>query len=204
MDPDGWQTYDTALCALGLDEAVGRQICNVHLRRLILNALDIKALEEVTLKPDGAATAKQKILAKDPEYLLCVIVDGNRKLYGIEATLRRRSNEKREQQLERIANVRKKKCVKLMDYIDVLMKSLAERYAVLEKGKYRRAVDSDLAEAVVYYMNNRDGLRLFLRACLRTRMRWRVPSAVWCSTSRPLSSSSCPSLSKASAVGSRS
>lgn len=159
---DGWQAYDTALCALGLDETVGRQICNVHLRRLILNALDIKALEEVTLKPDGAATAKQKILAKDPEYLLCVIVDGYRKLYGIEATLRQRSNEKREQQLERIAAVRKKKCVKLMDNIDVLMKNLAERYTVLEKGKYRRAVDSDLAEAVVYYMNNRDGLRLFL------------------------------------------
>lgn len=159
---DGWQAYDTALSRLGIGKTVGRQICNVHLRRLILRSLDIESLEEVTLRPDGAMAAQKKIQEKDPQYLMCVIVDGYRKLYGIEATLRRRPNETREQQLERIAAVRKRKCVKLMDNIDVLMKSLAERYAVREKDKYCRAVDSDLAEAVVHYMNNRDGLRLFL------------------------------------------
>lgn len=159
---DGYIAYDTVIDEMG--RPIRRQICIIHWRRHLLEALGASSLQDLPYQKDGMATAVENFKNHDPYQLLCMVGIALRELYITESSLQRREGETDAALLERIASVRRGKETEIMDHIDVIMQELGRKYAKIgDNGRYV-AVNKDAAysEAIVFYMNARDNLREFL------------------------------------------
>ena len=167
---DGYRAYWTVLKTINEAREAAEQPlpplahanCLTHWRRELLTCLNVESMNEVLRKGDAFEVAKRMILKKTPEYLICTVIDGMRKIYAHEEQVRRSNDESYEDYVARVKANRDAHARQLMDHIDTIMLGMQERYAALDKGLYVAANDSPIAKAVVYYMNNRDGLRMFL------------------------------------------
>lgn len=167
---DGCSTYEKVLDELSaqrnLPKPILQQVCCIHFRRKLLQALHIQAIEEVVMKDNGVEVAARRIQEGNSEYLLCMVVEAFRKIYAYEALLRRLPGEDKEVWLERVRCSRTEHARPLMDSVDKIMNSLAAESAQMDKGHWiAKNKDDPLHKAVVYYLNHRDGLRLFLSDC---------------------------------------
>ncbi len=162
---DGYSSY-ASFC-----QGEGRPIlqnCCAHLRRTILDALNIKKINELLFDEEemNAAVAKAKARFKvgSPAFLLCSVLTAFSKIYGNEATLDRKPGETREQHLARVLESRQKYAKPLMDNIDVIMSELAKTLTKVTKANTYESANhaSQAAAAVVYYMNRRKNFRVFL------------------------------------------
>ena len=161
---DGYAGYTSIMKSLEgtKDEIRGRQVCLVHLRRKVLAALDADDISEVIVGPDGASAAKQRFAKGCPQFLLCMIVDGFRKLYTAEASVVRSAGESYGTFLGRVKTMREEYSRPLMNDIDRIFRELARENAAMDKGKWIKLRDSNLAEAVVFYLNNEKEMKAFL------------------------------------------
>lgn len=161
---DGYAGYTSIMKFLEgtKDEIRGRQVCLVHLRRKVLAALDADDISEVIVGPDGASAAKQRFAKGCPQFLLCMIVDGFRKLYTAEASVVRSAGESYGTYLGRVKTMREEYSRPLMNDIDRIFRELARENAAMDKGKWIKLRDSNLAEAVVFYLNNEKEMKAFL------------------------------------------
>ena len=161
---DGYAGYTSIMKSLEgtKDEIRGRQVCLVHLRRKVLAALDADDISEVIVGPDGASAAKQRFAKGCPQFLLCMIVDGFRKLYTAEASVVRSAGESYGTYLGRVKTMREEYSRPLMNDIDRIFRELARENAAMDKGKWIKLRDSNLAEAVVFYLNNEKEMKAFL------------------------------------------
>ncbi len=141
-----------------------RQVCMVHWRRKVLRALNVKELEDVVQSDDGFVVAQQKIVDGDPQFKMCAVVAALQKLYAWESSLKRLPDESLRAFRRRVKACRQKHAEPLMRSVDLLMKEMAEHYVKYDEVKktYVHVIDSPLSAAIVFYMNNRQGLRLFL------------------------------------------
>ncbi len=158
---DGLAVYDK----LTNYDSKRRQVCLVHWRRKVLAALDVEELKEVVESADGFVIAQRKILEGDPQFKMCAVVAALQKLYYWEDQLKRLPNESHRAFCRRVKACREKHAVSLMEAVDRLMKDMAEHYVKYDEVKktYVQIIESPLSEAIVFYMNNRQGLRLFLK-----------------------------------------
>ena len=153
------------------------QISLAHLRRKIINSIDWgrlnlemygrrDGLQRISAKAHERARERGKVgLAHgEPLFLLGNVHGTLQRVDQIEKGLKRRNNENLSDWFERIRYYRLKDSLPLMDALDERMKCLAERLAVEEVDGIYVPKDSDepMAVAVCYYMNNRDGFRVFL------------------------------------------
>ena len=152
--------------------------CLTHWRRKMLNCVRIEEFTDLLETKDGFEIAKKKIKENTPEYLICSSISALRKVYRYEHTVERRENETYEAFLVRVQDCRTKHALPLMNKIDVIMEELAKTHAEKrvsksssddqkdEEPKRDRWVSakqtSSIADAVVYYLNNREELRYFL------------------------------------------
>ncbi|MDO4937424.1 MAG: transposase, partial [Sutterellaceae bacterium] len=146
---------------------IRQQNCIVHWRREMLDAVNIDSLtKSLTAKTEEEAIQKatQQAFKNPAIFQLCCVLKGIGKIYGYEKTVKKEKDESREAYLKRILENRQEHAKPLMDDIDIVMKSLADKYTKIgENGSYK--VDGkygQLGKAIVYYMNRRDKLRLFL------------------------------------------
>ena len=167
---DGWTPDVIVADGLGVYDKLTdykpkrRQVCVVHWRRKVLQALNVKELEDVVQSDDGFLVAQQKIVEGDPQFKMCAVVAALQKLYAWENTLQREPKESLSSFRRRVKACRAKHAVPLMESVDQLMKDMAELYVTYDETKktYVQIIDSPLSTAIVFYMNNREGLRLFL------------------------------------------
>lgn len=161
---DGYKGYIKLLKELKLDFTKRRQVCLVHWRRKLLAALNIKALEAVALTDDGVRIAAQEIIQGNANYLLSQVAYAMRLIYAYESRLVLQEGESIEQYEARVSESRNKYARPLMDNIDEIMKRLAVDHAGQKKenGRYSKKDGGAFCESVVYYMNNRDNMRVFL------------------------------------------
>ena len=139
------------------------QVCLVHARRRICNAVNIDHFADITSQDDGALLATSRFEDHSPQYLLCMALAALSKLYGWEDTKTRQKGESRDQQLERILRYRREHCTTLMDSVDEIMMALAEKYAVERNGRWYLAREgSAIGKAIICWLNNRNELRSFL------------------------------------------
>ena len=167
---DGWTPDVIVADGLGVYDKLTdykpkrRQVCVIHWRRKVLQALNVKELEDVVQSDDGFLVAQQKIVEGDPQFKMCAVVAALQKLYAWEDTLQRGPKESLRAFRRRVKACRTKHAAPLMESVDQLMKDMAELYVTYDETKktYVQIIDSPLSTAIVFYMNNREGLRLFL------------------------------------------
>ena len=162
---DGYSSY-AAFC-----QGKGRPIlqnCCAHLRRVILDALNIKKINELLFDEEevnaAVAKAKARFAVGSPAFLLCSVLTAFSKIYGNEATLERKPDETRKQHLARVLKSRQEYAKPLMDNIDVIMSELAKTLTRVTKNNTYESANqaSQAAAAVVYYMNRRKNFQVFL------------------------------------------
>lgn len=161
---DGYEGYTSAFREQGLDSRdIVTQVCLVHARSRICNAVNIDHFADIASQDDGALLAASRFEEHSRQYLLCMALAALSKLYGWEETKTRQKGESREQQFERILRYRREHCTALMDSIDEIMMALAEKYAVERNGRWYLAREgSAIGKVVIFWLNNRNELRSFL------------------------------------------
>lgn len=161
---DAYASYDS-YC--DKHEGIKHQNCIAHLRRELLDAIDLDKLTK-SLAADTVEEAIEKATKqaeKDPTiFQLCCVLKGIGKVYGYEKTVKKEKDESREDYLQRVLNNRIEHAKPLMDDVDIVMKSLAEKHKLTDENGSVKANRNlgQLGKAIVYYMNRRDKLRLFL------------------------------------------
>lgn len=161
---DGYEGFTAALREQSLETRdITTQVCPVHARRRICNAVNVDHFADITTQDNGAELAASRFEEHSPQYLLYMALTALRKLYGWEETKNRQKGESREQQLERILRFRREHCAAVMDSVDEIMMALAEKYAVERNGRWYLAREgSAIGKAVIFWLNNRKKLRSFL------------------------------------------
>ena len=161
---DGYGPY-AAYCQ-GEGRPVAQNCC-AHLRREIIDALAIPALNKhlFETEPEKAVMKAKALCDSGSEaFYLSIVLEAFSKIYGNEASLIREEGETDEHFLERVKESRNKYARPLMDHIDTIMCGLAEKmtqqtrtgaYVSIDKTRQANA-------AVVYYMNRRKNFRVFL------------------------------------------
>ena len=168
---DGYAPY-ASYCKT--HETVLHQGCLVHLRRLILDALNIKDMEK-TFFPEKKYGEQQRRQAvelmrkrhKNGAIALqfCSVIEAFSKIYAYEKVAQRMPAENREEHLQNILDCRKKNAAPLMKSVDTIMTSLSEQLCTSKgDGTVYAARDQNslFAKAVTYYMNRRESFRVFL------------------------------------------
>ncbi len=161
---DGYSPY-AAFCQ-GENRPIAQNCC-AHLRRVILDALNIKKINDLLFGEEvdkAVEKAKARFAAGSPAFLLCSVLTAFSKIYGNEASLERKPEENVQQYLDRVLKSRQAYAKPLMDSIDVIMSELAKTLTKVTKaGTYESADQtSQAAASVVYYMNRRKSFRVFL------------------------------------------
>lgn len=161
---DGYGPYAT-YCQ-GDDRPVAQNCC-AHLRREIIDALAIPALNKHLFDENPAeAVKKAKALFDNgsPAFFLCMVLEAFSKIYGNEASLIREEGETDESFQQRIRESRNKYARPLMDHIDTIMCGLAEKLTRKTPAGSYESLDKtrQVGSAVVYYMNRRESFRVFL------------------------------------------
>ena len=119
---DGYEGYASAFREQGLDSRdIVTQVCLVHARRRICNAVNIDHFADIASQDDGVLFAASRFEKHSPQYLLCMTLAALSKLYGWEETKTRQKGESREQQLERILRYRREHCTALVDSVDEII-----------------------------------------------------------------------------------
>lgn len=167
---DAYAAYDSYVLAKG---DVVHQCCLVHLRRMILDSVNLPKLNTALF--DGEGTPEEKVEKaiertmkgfknNEPAFYFCSIISALQKIYALEKWLKRRSDEAKEDWIERIRKYRSEISTPLMDDIDTIMKHLAKAY--VEEGdnlRFRAKNPNSLfGAAISYYLNHRDNFRVFL------------------------------------------
>ena len=125
---DGYEGYTAALREQSLETRdITTQVCLVHARRRICNAVNVDHFADITTQDNGAELAASRFEEHSPQYLLCMAPTALRKLYSWEETKTRQKGESRELQLESILDYRREHCAPLMDSVDEIMLALAEK-----------------------------------------------------------------------------
>ena len=157
---DGYSGYDALL--KDSHPNTKHQSCLIHFRREVIKAINPKGFAQEILKLDTpSAIAK---LAKDfkednPIVLMFNVLDALSKIYSYESSM---SGTTEADFKDRVECRTQGPVRKLMDNIDVIMKSLSVGRVELKGSSYIKAKADPFAKACVYYMNNRDKLRTFL------------------------------------------
>lgn len=94
---DGYEGYTSAFREQGLEfRSITTQLCLVHARRRVCNAVNIDHLADITSQADGALLVASRFEEHSPQYLLCMALTDLSKLYGWEETKTRQKGESRE------------------------------------------------------------------------------------------------------------
>ena len=162
MVTDAYASYDSYCEQAG----IRHQCCLAHLRRELLDAINIDTLIK-SLKcktQDQAVDRVVREIKNDASiYNLCCVIQGISKIYGYEKLVQRRDYQSDEAYFDAVQQNRRQHAQPLMQSIDEVMTSLAEKYTRSQGGKYvKESRDNQLSKAVTYYMNHRENFRLFL------------------------------------------
>ncbi len=161
---DGYGSYASFCRGEGRPIA---QNCCAHLRRAIIDALKIPALNKHLFETEPEkAVMKAKALCDNgsPAFYLCMVLEAFTKIYGNEASLTRGENETDEHFFQRVKESRDRYARPLMDHIDTIMCELAKKLTRKTGTDSYESVDKtrQAGSAVVYYMNRRKNFRVFL------------------------------------------
>ena len=168
---DGYASY-ASYCKTSA--SLAQHACLAHLRRVLLDALNIKEMEKVFFpekKYDeeqvNRAVALMRERHKDKSFamLFCSVIEAFSKIYAFEKTVRRQPSESYEEHLRKVLECRQKYAKPLMEHVDTIMVSLAEQLCTSNSdGTDYEAKDKNslYAKATTYYMNRREQFRVFL------------------------------------------
>lgn len=160
---DAYTAYDTYCEG---NPSLKHQCCLVHLRRELLDAIDIDALAKSLgcKTPQEALAQAARGLKQDAAvYKLCCVVQGISKIYGYEKTVKRDRTKPIDVFYKEVEKNRKQHATVLMNQIDTVMVALAVEFTKIKGGKYICGSRNDqLSKAVTYYMNHRANFREFL------------------------------------------
>ena len=161
---DGYSPY-ASFCK-GEDRPIAQNCC-AHLRREIIDALAIPALNKHLFETEPEkAVEKAKALCDSGStaFYLCMVLEGFTKIYGNEASLIREEDETDEHFFQRVKKSRDEYARPLMDHIDTIMCELAKKLTRKTKAGSYKSLDRtrQAGSAVVYYMNRRKNFRVFL------------------------------------------
>ena len=146
---DGYAAYD-AICRK--NPKIKHQSCVAHMRRELLDALNIKEMHDALFGRDfdkAVEEAQKRFESKSPAFLICSVLQGFSKIYAFEHS----------------PGNNRKQAGELMRQIDRIMCTLAKTCAQSdESGKRWQAKNkgSLIDSAVCYYMNRRETLRTFV------------------------------------------
>ena len=159
---DAYAAYDSYCEKAGIKH----QCCLVHLKRELLDAVDIDSLVKAfkCRTPEQAIERAVKEINNDESiYYICCVIKGISKIYGYERMIKRQDYGSDDEYFEAVLKNRRRHAKALMDSIDAVMLALSGRYAKVQGGKYVKGSRNDqLSKAVTYYMNHRENFRLFL------------------------------------------
>lgn len=159
---DAYAAYDSYCEKAGIKH----QCCLVHLKRELLDAVDIDSLVKAfkCRSPEQAIErAVKEINNDDSIYHICCVIKGISKIYRYERMIKRQDYGNNDEYFEAVLKNRRRHAKGLMDGINAVMLALSERYAKVQGGKYVKGSRNDqLSKAVTYYMNHRENFRLFL------------------------------------------
>ena len=162
---DGYPAYDSNATNVTLDGAA-HQNCLVHLRRIVLDAVQAPLLPKSdSAQLENVEAMKNKLRNGEPEVVLLMVLEALAKIYANEAALKPKANEDREAFLARVLESRQRYAKPLMEHIDQLMQSLKADFVTYNEKlhQYEKKQDHPVSKAVCYYMNCREELTLFLR-----------------------------------------
>lgn len=169
IETDGYAGYDTLMNREWKDSGIVHQKCLVHLRRKILEALELTKWEAAVKKLDDEAFTtelKKEIEQNSPRPFLFYLVRAFQNIYVWEKELKRTlpayvdGPSKGE---SAIIDSRRAHARPMMDHIDALMQELAKGRVKRNKGRHCCVrADDAVGKMVVYYLNHRDSFRVFL------------------------------------------
>lgn len=162
---DGYAAYNK-ICKTSTD-GLKHQNCLVHMRRLLLDALNIPVMDNLLFGADVDRSVE--IVKKSFEegrgapYYFCIVLSALSKIYGYEKEIKQGADEPRKDYLKRLAEHRQKNAAPAMKAIDTILSGLAEEHACLQNSKYvANNPESLIDKAIVYYMNQRSSFQTFL------------------------------------------
>lgn len=168
---DHYGAYDSSCVKEAFPAKTKHAKCWAHLRKLFVKASGLKgwkaAKQHLQKGCDEYGSIEKylaHLLAKNAPiaWVYCILY-AIRRLYAIERELRRKPGESDESHLARRAAVRSQYSRPFVEAIDRLVKLLAKEHARRTKtGRWATAFESDIADAVVYYLNAREELQVFL------------------------------------------
>ena len=164
---DGYQTYSSEEAAVTLKGAK-HQSCLVHARRTIMDAFGLKSVRDemmIAAIPGLIKEVKAKFRNGSPEYALGMVLEGLSRIYGIEKQLKPREGEARKDFLERVKKVRSEKSAEIMQNIEGVMLTLKDSRTIYNESKKKyeaKTKDNLIDKAVVYFLNRREELKVFL------------------------------------------
>lgn len=152
---DGYSAYRTIM----EDHSQAKhQSCLIHFRRELLRAIiSGKILQEYE---KGSKAQQDQILQNltrpDSKYLPCIMaVEAIRKIYALRSVAANQIGQ------DFLKNQQKQRS--LMDDIDTIMNQLAQGRVTKKKTQWQSTDQTDpIAKVCIYYLNQRDRLRLFL------------------------------------------
>ncbi len=160
---DAYSAYDS-FCE-GKDN-LKHQCCLVHLRRELLDAVDIDNLTRslnCKTKEEAIARAIKGIKIDPTIYELCAVIYAISLVYAFESEVKREKDEPIEEYFERVRKNRNEHARILMDKVDTVLSGLAAKYTKKRGEKYVSEGRNDqLTKALTYYMNHRENFRAFL------------------------------------------
>lgn len=147
-------------------ENLTHQCCLAHLRRELLDAVDIDNLtRSLNCKTQEEAIRRAvKGIQLDPAvYELCAVIYAISMVYAYENEIKRDKEKPIEEYFERVRKNRNEHARILMDNVDAVLSGLAARYTKKHGEKYVTGPRNDqLTKALTYYMNHRENFRAFL------------------------------------------
>ena len=142
------------------------QCCLAHLRRELLDAIDIDNLtRSLNCKTQEEAIRRAiKGIRIDPAvYELCAVIYAISKVYAFENEVKCDRERPTEEYFEHIRKNRNEHARILMDNVDTVLSGLAAKYTKKHGEKYVTGPRNDqLTKALTYYMNHRENFRAFL------------------------------------------
>lgn len=162
---DGYAAYNR-ICNASPDD-LKHQNCLVHLRRQLLDALNIPVMDNLLFGSDvdrSVEIVKKRFEeGRGAPFYFCIVLSAISKIYGYEKEIKQGAEEPREAYLKRLAEHRRQNAAPAMKAIDTILSGLAEEHACLQNSRYvAKNQESLIDKAIVYYMNQRDSFHTFL------------------------------------------
>lgn len=164
INRDAYAGYKTAFKKLGIEQHVRSQVCLVHARRTFCEAFpDMEKLAENCELTDFI---KRQIKEASPAVLTFAVLCCFSKIYRAEKNCTRNPDETDEDYFSRVQKVREETVSEELRKIDRLLNRVKDKYVQWNEKLHRweaKLRDSKFANAMTFWLNNREDLDLFVK-----------------------------------------